>query len=785
MSKFELTDVTDVLLTTILDAVPASISFRDSANRFVYINQGAAEKYLLLAQSQDSSRDWSIEDFIGKSIPELFGAGVMEGTENLISKVIKTGEAISDHEFTGPLSTDSLRLSITPLLDDRNNITGAVTIAIDVTEHKEMERAIQDSDAFNQAVMANMIDALFVIDMHGTIRTANQAAEKLFGYRVDEFIGHPISDLMTDGDGQNHDDYLSNYLRTGHSKILGKGPREVLGLHKNGKTISLELNVGRIDLNGEILFVGSLRDISERKLTETALQLSQEETFGAQQRLVDAIEGIREGFALYDTERRMVLHNKTLREMYPGTVDEFDNGATFDEILRAAARSGAVVAAIGREDEWVAERLRSFGRGDQAIEQQLDDGRWVLISDQPTREGGVVSVRTDITKLKRREGELLQAQKMEALGQLTGGVAHDFNNLLAIMMGNIALLEEELGPGHALLKLTDPTLRAIDQAAELTNRMLSFARQQPLQVQAIKPSLLLSNLEPLLSRALVEGIEIEFSVLTDGWDCLADLGQLEQAMLNLAINARDAMPRGGRLRIVSENFVMPNSTKSQQPSLPPGEYALISVTDTGHGIAAADLPRIFDPFFTTKGIGKGSGLGLSMVHGFIKQSNGDITVQSEIGSGTTMSLFLPRAVERRENIGPDVPIIPVATGTNETILVVEDDEDLRTMVVRCLEKFGYDVSTAATGQGGLDELRKQGAVDLLLTDVLLPGGLNGQQAADQAALFCPDLKVLFMSGYAREAIIDQGRLRDNVRMLSKPFSPSELGKSVRDALDET
>ena len=363
------------------------------------------------------------------------------------------------------------------------------------------------------------------------------------------------------------------------------------------------------------------------------------------------------------------------------------------------------------------------------------------------------------------------------------------------MMGNIALIEEELGPDSPLLELTEPTLRAIEQASELTNRMLSFARRQPFQLQVINPNKLLNGIEPLLRQALVEEIRIEYSLKAEIWPCRADQGQLEQAILNLAINARDAMPQGGSVRIETDNMVLPRPVEDHlpgpppelPPDLPPGDYVTISVADTGVGIPNDILQRIFDPFFTTKSAGEGSGLGLSMVHGFANQSNGDISVTSEVGAGTTFRLYLPRAENIEDDAGTvdDEPDAPAALAENETILVIEDEADVQLMVARSLKKLGYHVLTADAGQAGLDVLEKHGSVDLLVTDILLPGGLNGQQVADLAGARHPDLRVLFMSGYARDAIIDQGRLRPDVRLLSKPFVPSELGQRVREILDES
>ncbi|MDP6873400.1 MAG: PAS domain S-box protein [Alphaproteobacteria bacterium] len=773
------------LLKTILDTVPASISFRDSNNRFVFLNKRAADSYLEMNSGDTGRLDYKPEDFVGKSLKDIFGADTTHTTEEAIAEVIASGEPILNRDIVGPGTIGTYVLNIIPLFDDNQKVLGAVTVAIDVSERRVMERALRDSEAFNLATMANLIDGLVVIDETGTIQAFNQAAQTMFGYPGSEVIGKNVSILMTEADAGAHNGYLADYLQTGVSKILDKGPREVTGHHKDGRAVPLELNIGRIDGAGGPLFVGSLRDISERKRTEEALRRSREEADRAQRRLVEAIENIPEGIALYDSDRRLVLHNKTLQQMFPHLEEIYRQGVLFDDVVRDTVRLGLVVEAVGREEEWAAERIRDFGMKDQAFEQELDGGRWLLLSDHNTEDGGVVSIRTDITELKQREEQLRQAQKMEALGQLTGGVAHDFNNLLAIMMGNIALLEEELGPNSDLKALTEPTLRAIDQASELTQRMLSFARQQPLKIQDVDPNTFLTNIQPLIQQALNEDIKVEFSTLVGIWHCKVDLAQLEQAIVNLAINAREAMPDGGRLRIELGNAALPDPSGQGPSGLAPGEYITIAMADTGRGVPAADLPRIFDPFFTTKEVGEGSGLGLSMVHGFVKQSRGDITVQSEVGGGTTFRLYLPRAEIEPDSRPEAQPVKAAPKATGETILVIEDEADVQTMVARSLRRAGYEVILADAGQAGLDILAQRGGgVDLLLTDVLLPGGKNGQQVADEAQANDPNLKVLFMSGYSRDAIVDQGRIRPDVRLLTKPFVPAELSRRVREVLDE-
>jgi PAS domain S-box-containing protein len=353
---------------------------------------------------------------MGKTLRDLFGEDTPVAIKAVIANVMATGKPLLAHEMIGLHDRDNLLFDIVPVFDPAGASQGVVTLVVDITKRRSAERALRDSETFNRAVMENMIDAHIVIDRTGVIRTFNQAAVGLFGYQVDEVIGENVSLLMTAVDHDGHDGYLSSYLTTGTSAILGKGPREVAGRHKDGGELFLELNIGRFDSGGEVHFVGSLRDISERKHSEQALRQSQEEAVKSRRQLADAIDSIPEGFALYDSAHRMILHNKTLRQMYPALVEGFDRRATFEELIRIAARGGVILEMAGSEGDWIAERTASFGQSDEPIEQHLQDGRWVLISDQPTADGGIVSVRTDITELKQREDELRQAQKMEALG---------------------------------------------------------------------------------------------------------------------------------------------------------------------------------------------------------------------------------------------------------------------------------------------------------------------------------------------------------------------------------
>jgi PAS domain S-box-containing protein len=389
------------------------------------------------------------------------------------------------------------------------------------------------------------------------------------------------------------------------------------------------------------------------------------------------------------------------------------------------------------------------------------------------REHGTIQ---DITEMKQAEDNLRQAQKMEAVGQLTGGVAHDFNNLLAVISGNTELLADEIGADDQRLQAV---LRAATRGAELTQRLLSFSRRQPLRPQPINMNRLISDMSGLLSRTLGAGVQISTPATPGLWQAMADPGQLENALLNLALNARDAMPGGGELRIKAANAVLDDAGAAALGA-GPGDYVVLSVGDSGTGISPEVRHRVFEPFFTTKEVGQGSGLGLSMVYGFARQSCGAAAVESEPGVGTIVRLYLPRAVGPAAAPAPSAAEAP--RGHGETVLVVEDDPDVRRLAVSLLESLGYGVLHAADETSALKALSETPGIDLLLSDVVLARGSNGPGLAQAAKERRPDLKVLFMSGYPGKAL-DHYRLDDGARVLRKPFRRSDLAKTVREALD--
>ena len=378
------------------------------------------------------------------------------------------------------------------------------------------------------------------------------------------------------------------------------------------------------------------------------------------------------------------------------------------------------------------------------------------------------------------EMQLRQVQKMEAVGQLTGGVAHDLNNILTVITGTIEILAEAVADRPELAAIAQMIDEAAARGADLTQRLLAFARKQPLQPREVDVNSLVMDTAKLLQQTLGERVEIHMALAGDVARALIDPGQLTNAILNLAVNARDAMPEGGKLTIETSNVNLDDRYAEIHSDVTAGPYVMVAVTDSGHGIPASIMERVFEPFFTTKGVDKGTGLGLSMVYGFVKQSNGHIKIYSEEGHGTTVRMYLPQVSGAAAST--ELPRNTILEGGHEAILVVEDDNLVRTFVVGQIKSLGYHTLTAVDAKGALAVLDGPRGIDLLFTDMIMPGSMNGRQLADAALQRRPSLKVLFTSGYSNEVIIHHGHLDAGVLLLPKPYRKSDLARMIRAAL---
>ncbi len=459
-----------------------------------------------------------------------------------------------------------------------------------------------------------------------------------------------------------------------------------------------------------------------------------------------------------------------------------------------AALLDASVADLCADESDRARVIGALERGETLQDLEIQGRRrdgvliWVTVNVRPVKDAGGRTLHyewslADITERRQLESQLRQAQKMEAVGQLAGGVAHDFNNLLTVIGGRCYLMLAKLDPDDALRREVELVRGAAERAARLTHQLLAFSRKQVLEPRVLDLNETVTGIEPLLRRLIGEDIEISVTRGSELGRVKADAGQIEQVILNLAVNARDAMPQGGRLVLETANVTVDERTASRAHDLAPGSYVVLSVTDSGHGVDAATRAQIFEPFFTTKEVGKGTGLGLATVYGIVKQSGGFIEVESEPGRGASFKVYLPRVEE-----AVALPEAAKAPGTrqrgSETVLLVEDDESLRTLAREILTVQGYAVLEAAAPSAALRiHQTHQGRIDLLLTDVVMPE-MNGRQLADRLKVARPDMAVLFMSGYTGAALGARGEVAEfSGQLLQKPFTPDGLNRRVREVLD--
>ena len=520
-----------------------------------------------------------------------------------------------------------------------------------------------------------------------------------------------------------------------------------------------------------------LQDATERKKAEIALVENE-------RRLRQVIDSLPLALHIWDADDRLIMVNKTHLENWPEHVPAMQPGCHFSEHIRVNAKLDAATGSDAEIEAYVQRRLNRFhNSGSGEIETQKLNGRWLHAINNRMSDGSTISIRVDVTEMREKEEQLRQAQKMEAVGQLTGGLAHDFNNLLLVVSGNLELLSQELNDRRDLIELIERAQKAPQSGAELTRNLLAFSRKQALAPRDVDLESRLPDLELMLRRTLGATIDIRTSTAKDLWHCLVDPAQMENSILNLALNARDAMPDGGKLTIDAQNVVLEEVHTKAMDEVEPGDYVKISVSDTGSGMTAETLERVFEPFFTTKALHQGSGLGLSMVFGYIKQSRGHVSIASILGEGTTVDLYLPRAVAaNNKNDEPEAENTNASKG--ERVLVVEDHLDVRRLSVMMLKNLGYRVVDTGDGPGAMEILNQDTNFDLLLTDVVLPNGMSGPDIAAAAQKRIDGIRTVFMSGYTHDAIVHDGKLDDGIVLLQKPFRKADLGSKLRSVLDD-
>jgi PAS domain S-box-containing protein len=622
-----------------------------------------------------------------------------------------------------------------------------------------------------------------MVDLDGRVATWNSGAERLKGYKADEIIGRPFSRFFTPEDQASG--LPKHALHT--AATVGRFETEGWRVRKDGTRFWALAVVDAVKGEaGELIgFAKVTRDMTERRQEQVRL-LESERRF---RHLVNAVID----YAIFQLDRDGVVATWN-----PGAARI--KGYTADDIIgrhfsafytpedRAAGVPVNALATAAREGRFEAEGWRVRKDGTRFWASVVIDA----IRDEAGELVGFAKVTRDITErmetqriLRETQEQLAVSQRMEAVGQLSGGIAHDFNNLLMIIQGNLDSAQRAvtaLGSGAGnLQRWIANAMRGAQRATALTHRLLAFSRRQPLNPKVLDLNKYLAGVGEFLQRSLGETVELEVAGAPGLWPIEVDIAQLESSLVNLAVNARDAMPQGGKLTIEALNQVMGHDYSRVNPEVPPGQYVLICVTDTGAGMTRDVIEHAFEPFFTTKEIGHGTGLGLSQVYGFLKQSGGNVKIYSEVGEGTTIKMYFPRSrtgVEASEE-----EIAPHGDSGSETILVVEDDKDLRTYLIEVLRDLDYRVISAPEPVAALGFLEHlQTRIDLMLTDVVMPN-MNGRELATRARQLRPKLKILYMSGYSRNSVVHNGKVDIDVQLIPKPVSQTELAARIRDLLD--
>jgi PAS domain S-box-containing protein len=683
---------------------------------------------------------------------------------------ITSGETIERFETVRVRRDGSpveISLSLSPIRGPSNEIVGASGSARSVTEARQAERAVQQQLEERRQIFDASQDLIMIMNSRGQIVQISPSSEAILGYRPEEMIGRSGVDFV-------HPDHLEQSRSDIRGVRRGERPKlaDTRCIRKDGRQVWLSWLGNWSEQAKRYFFVG--RDMTEARLAQESLRESE--------RLArNIVETALDAFVQTDEKGSILNWNSQAEQLFGWRRDEVLGKNTFDLIIAEEDRE-RVAAGL--------HRFLEFGDG-----KTLDRRRELMVR---RRDGKEFKAELSVTALNRREGLLFNvfyrdltdkvaaeerirhAEKMEAIGQLTGGVAHDFNNILTVITGTIEILSEAVAKEPQLAAITKMIDEAAARGAELTQHLLAFARKQPLQPREIDVNALVIDTAKLLRPTLGEQIQIETAFEDESCVATVDPNQLTTALLNLALNARDAMPNGGKL-ILETGTAYLDETYAAINDVRPGHYVLIAVSDTGAGIPAHLLDRVFDPFFTSKGPGKGTGLGLSMVYGFIKQSAGHIKIYSEEGHGTTIKMYLPPGGTAAPGSEGTTPA--AMEGGHETILVVEDDQLVRDYVLTQLHALGYVTLQAANAAEALAIVAAGTPFDLLFTDVIMPGKMNGRQLADELLKIRPNLKVVFTSGYTENAIIHHGRLDSGVLLLAKPYRRSDLAGILRKALD--
>lgn len=772
--------------------------------QFQLLVDGVRDYAIYLLDTTGRVKSWNsgAERIKGYAASEIIGRHFSVFYNNEDQAAGEPARALAVAEATGRYASEAIRVRkdgslfwadvvITPVRNEAGALVGFAKITRDVTDRRQSDE--------QSTLLAHIFDynpdGIVIIDAEGRIAKVNDQLARLFGYPREALLGERIEILLPQRFHSNHVSQRSSFFAHPQAREMGTG-LELYGRHSDGREFPVDILIGPVRSGTQTLGIAIVRDATTRKEAAAAMAEAQRQQATLEER-ARAAEAMRQTsemlstvikasplaiFAI-DRDENLAIWNPAAERIFGWMAAEVI-GLPSQSVAQQDATPGMV------NSRSLLDRVRKDGSFHN-VENSRNrrDGTTVdlnycaaVLYDSAGGEDGVLFIADDVTQHKAAEEQLRQAQKMEAIGQLTGGMAHDFNNLLAVIIGNLGLLRPLLAPGGEPLELADDALDAALHGAELTRRLLTFARRQSLSPQRVALNDLVANIVKLLQRTLGEQISIALDLASVTWPVVVDPAQLEAAIANLATNARDAMPKGGSLTIVTANRHLDDDYAALHAEVTVGDYALIEVSDTGTGMTPEVVTKIFEPFYTTKEQGKGTGLGLSMVFGFMKQSGGHINVYSEPGIGTTFRLYLPRALGDAVEAEPPTKI-EVRQAGGEIVLVVEDNAALRRVTARQLTGLGYRVIETDSAVAALAVLERE-RIDILFSDVVMPGEMDGFALAQHVIGRWPSVKVLLTSGFPETHV--NGAVRAPklaVRLLTKPYPHDELARAIREALD--
>lgn len=612
------------------------------------------------------------------------------------------------------------------------------------------------------AVLEAVDAAIITINQRGIIVDSNDATSRMFGFSREQLVDNNVKMLMPDPYQREHDDYLQNHVTTGVNRIIGTG-RKVSGRHQSGKVFPVHLSVAKYTENDNTYYTGILHDLTELDQANTAssrLGLIVEES-------VNEVYTFDSQSLIFTSANRAAYKNLGYSEKEMGSMTPVD----IVKGLKTHQLQNTLSSLISGKQERALINTKIVRSDNTIYEAEVS-----LYLTRAFATPEIVAIVQDVTEKNRLLESMRRTQRMESIGNLTGGIAHDFNNILTIISGNLELLNDEPLPPESIGLLSEAR-DAAEMGARLTKRLLTFARRSPLSPNRVNVNNLIRDLSEMLSRTIGSSISLQNELADDLWECNVDVSELENALVNLCINAGDAMPDGGRLVIETQNCKYDQSGITSV-EIPPGDYVKISVTDTGHGIPDEVRDSLFEPFTTTKKGGKGSGLGLSMVYGFVKQSGGGVNVYSEPGLGTTFSLYLPKRGSNHNSKTALGDVHSDANLSSKTILVAEDDESVRKLTVLRLKKLGHKVFEAADGYAALALFEQMKGIDLVFSDVVMTEGMSGYDLAVAVKRVSPNTPVLLTSGYAEDIVNTEKLVESGLPLLRKPYHQSDLSAEL-------